>query len=134
MVLFALLMLVAAYFMLKQQRIKKQSASRSFRTILFYGLLIGLVTGFLGGGGSFLLIPALVMLVKLPMKTVVGTSLIIIAVTSLLGFAGDLHHHTMDCNFLMLLSLLTIAGVLAGNRKSRTISGQHLKMVLDGLL
>jgi len=96
MLLFALLMILAAIAMIRNKR--KEISISSAKTVpagqyaglILYGMGIGLVTGFLGAGGGFLLIPALVLIVKLPMKTAVGTSLLIIAINSLIGFTGDI--------------------------------------------
>jgi len=95
--------------------------------IALEGLIVGGVTGFVGAGGGFLIIPALVMLAKLPMKQAVGTSLMIIAVKSLFGFLGDLGNQSIDWGFLALFSLLSIIGIYLGTYLSRFVSSAKLK-------
>ncbi|HJW17832.1 MAG TPA: sulfite exporter TauE/SafE family protein, partial [Flavisolibacter sp.] len=100
MVLFAVLMLVASISMIRNKKVaaeqEEDKENFKFGKLVIYGITIGLVTGFLGAGGGFLLIPALVLLLKLPMKKAIGTSLMIIALNSLIGFTGDIGHFTID--------------------------------------
>jgi uncharacterized membrane protein YfcA len=92
------------------------------------GAVVGVVTGLVGAGGGFLIIPALVLLAKLPMKQAVGTSLIIIAAKSLIGFMGDMKgDEIIDWNFLGLFSALAVAGIVAGSLLSKKIPGEKLK-------
>ena len=131
MVLFASLMIAASYSMIKSS--KTIQASPSSATQLNYPLIItlgameGFLTGLVGAGGGFLIIPALVLFTQLPMKEAIGTSLLIIAAKSLIGFLGDLSHSEMDWSLLGLLSGIAILGILIGNRLSRKIDGQKLK-------
>jgi uncharacterized membrane protein YfcA len=140
MVLFAILMVIASLSMIKSS---KQRADEIPKTgnenvivarekinlpkLLMYGVAIGIATGLLGAGGGFLLIPTLVLLVKLPMKEAVGTSLFIIALNSLIGFTGDLGHFTMNWFFLIKISGIAIAGTYAGGLIAKKISGDKLK-------
>ena len=75
--------------------------TNSFATLSSYGVATGSITGFLGAGGGFLLIPALVLILRLPMKTAIGTSLLIIALNSLVGFVADAGHYEMDWGLLI---------------------------------
>ena len=131
MILFASLMIAASYSMIKSS--KTIEASPSSATQLNYPLIItlgameGFLTGLVGAGGGFLIIPALVLFTQLPMKEAIGTSLLIIAAKSLIGFLGDLSHSEMDWSLLGLLSGIAILGILIGNRLSRKIDGQKLK-------
>ncbi|HYK54882.1 MAG TPA: sulfite exporter TauE/SafE family protein, partial [Flavisolibacter sp.] len=93
----------------------------------FYGIGIGLITGFLGAGGGFLLIPALVLVLRLPMKKAIGTSLFIIALNSLIGFIGDAGHYTINWALLLAVSGIAIAGVFIGGRLGMKIQGAKLK-------
>ncbi|MEO6916331.1 MAG: sulfite exporter TauE/SafE family protein [Chitinophagaceae bacterium] len=129
MISFALLMLVAAFSMIRSPVVLQETSpsSRSPGLLLLYGIGIGLVTGFLGAGGGFLLIPVLVLLLKIPMKTAVGTSLLIIALNSTAGFIGDAGHFETDWTFLIQVSAIAIAGVLAGDLLSKRIQGEKLK-------
>jgi len=133
MVLFALLMLLASVAMIRE---KKETVATTDETeqkethitkLLLYGVLIGLATGFLGAGGGFLLIPALVLILKMPMKKAVGTSLLIIALNSLIGFTGDIGHFKIDWNFLTIITLIAVAGIFIGGFLAKKIEGEKLK-------
>lgn len=133
LLLFALLMLAASYSMIRKPRATQQSAvkgksSRVVPLIMAEGLVVGGITGLVGAGGGFLIIPALVLLTRLPMKQAVGTSLTIIAAKSLLGFLGDLRgDEVIDWGFLALFSFVAIAGIVAGSRLSAKVSNEKLK-------
>ncbi len=115
MVVFALLMLAASISMIRNRKVVSTEATKSNPGLLMlYGVLIGLVTGFLGAGGGFLLIPALVVLMRLPMKEAIGTSLLIIALNSLIGFLGDLGHYETNWTLLLIVSAIAITGVFIG--------------------
>lgn len=129
MVLFALLMLVASIKMIKGR--KKDAVgtkkSSSIFSLVLYGIGIGLVTGFLGAGGGFLIIPALVFFVGLDMKTAIGTSLAIIALNSLIGFTGDIGTLPIDWVFLLTVSAISVAGIFVGIQLGKKIPGAKLK-------
>jgi len=129
MVLFAILMLLASVSMIRGGKETGDTAAVNTRyyKLLLYGIGIGLVTGVLGAGGGFLLIPALVIAVKLPVKTAVGTSLLIIALNSLVGFTGDLGHYAVDWTFLLTIVMIAVLGVIAGGRLSGIIAAGKLK-------
>ena len=95
--------------------------------VVLEGLLIGFLTGLVGAGGGFLIIPALVLLTGLQIKIAVGTSLFIIAINSLMGFAGDLLTHPMDWPLLLTVTAFAIVGTFIGNSLSRKISQEKLK-------
>ena len=129
MVLFAILMLIASVSMIKAKVVDPHKAHRKTNTglLLLYGVGIGLITGFLGAGGGFLLIPALVLLLQLPMRKAIGTSLLIISFNSLVGFVGDIGHFQIDWVFLLIITAIAIAGVIAGGLLSRKIQGEKLR-------
>jgi prepilin-type N-terminal cleavage/methylation domain-containing protein len=131
MVLFAVLMLVASVSMIRNKKVVKHEEENKdhfrFGKLVTYGITIGLVTGLLGAGGGFLLIPALVLLLKLPMKKAIGTSLMIIALNSLVGFTGDLGHFSIDWFFLVKVTAIAIAGIFIGGALSKKIPGEKLK-------
>jgi uncharacterized membrane protein YfcA len=131
MVLFAALMLLASFSMIKGKKdeasIKECSKCMRFTKLLGYGIAIGLVTGLLGAGGGFLLIPSLVFLLKLSMKRAVGTSLAIIALNSLIGFTGDLGVVQIDWPFLFIITALAITGIFIGFAIGKKIAGEKLK-------
>lgn len=95
--------------------------------IVLEGLLVGFLTGIVGAGGGFLIIPALVILAGLPMKTAVATSLLIIAVKSLIGFLGDVQNLDIDWLFLLKFSAFSIAGIFLGIKLNQYIDGKKLK-------
>jgi len=89
--------------------------------------VVGLLTGVVGAGGGFLIIPALVLLAKLPMKKAVATSLLIIAVKSLIGFIGDVENMEIDWTFLMLFTGISIGGIWLGVYLNNFVNGKKLK-------
>ena len=93
------------------------------------GPLIGLITGILGAGGGFLIIPALVLFVKLPMKTAIGTSLVIIAINSIFGFLFSLKQTHLDWKILLLFTGLAIIGIYLGSLSAEKISSRILKKI-----
>lgn len=131
MLFFAIIMFLAAISMIRSRNNDKteetESKLSSIPLIVLEGLGVGLITGAVGAGGGFLIIPALVLLAKLPMKKAVATSLLIIAVKSLIGFIGDVENLAMDWNFLLLFTGISIIGVFIGIWLSRYIPGQKLK-------
>lgn len=132
MVLFALLMLAASFSMIRggsPNATDEPVEGNNRLKLLLYGVGIGLVTGLLGAGGGFLLIPALVLLVGLPMKKAVGTSLLIIALNSLIGFLGDLGQVAISWSFLLTMTAIAVAGIFVGILLSRRIPGARLKKV-----
>lgn len=131
MILFAVLMVFASVSMIrnKKSNSSNDASEQSFNypMILLEGAVVGVLTGLVGAGGGFLIIPALVLLSKLPMKQAVGTSLLIIAAKSLIGFTGDLGKQTMDWTLLLSVTALAIAGIFIGNILSKKISADGLK-------
>jgi len=98
------------------------------------GVAVGVLTGALGAGGGFLITPALVLLAKLPIRTAVGTSLLIVSINSLTGFVGDLHRAAPDWNLLFVLTALALAGVAGGAAVSARLPAALLRRGLGGLL
>lgn len=105
-------------------------AERKFNypLILVEGLLVGGLTGLVGAGGGFLIIPALVVLSKLPMKQAVGTSLLIIAAKSLIGFIGDLQHTAIEWPLLLGVTAAAVVGIFIGNALTHKVDGNKLKV------
>jgi uncharacterized membrane protein YfcA len=135
MVFFAIIMLLAAFSMIRKKKTVNQELSNHSETshkfnyvlITVEGLGVGLVTGIVGAGGGFLIIPALVLLAKLPMKKAVATSLLIIAVKSLIGFVGDVQNLEIDWGFLLSFTMLSIVGIFIGIYLNRFVEGKRLK-------
>ena len=130
MLFFAIIMLLASVSMIRNKR--KETAEETkinynYPLIIIEGLLVGLLTGIVGAGGGFLIIPALVLLAKLPMKKAVATSLLIIAIKSLIGFIGDVENLEIDWHFLGIFSALSIVGIFVGIWLNKFIDGKKLK-------
>jgi uncharacterized membrane protein YfcA len=131
MLLFAVLMIAASYKMIIKStngnENEKQIKKLNYPVSILYGIFVGLVTGLIGAGGGFLIIPALVNLLKIPMKIAVGTSLLIISINSITGFLFSLNHSIIDWKFLLLISAIAILGILIGSFLSSKINGSKLK-------
>ena len=132
--LFALIMLAAAFSMIRHKEDKEKDSegkgtSFNYPLIGLEGAAVGLLTGLVGAGGGFLIIPALVLLAKLPMKMAVGTSLLIIAAKSLIGFLGDVGQQAIDWNFLAIFTSLSVVGIFLGSYLTRFIPGEKLKRI-----
>jgi uncharacterized protein len=131
MVLFALLMIMAGLPMVQTKNqpliVIPSPKNINMPRLLLYGVAIGFITGLLGAGGGFLLIPTLVMVVGLPMKEAVGTSLLIIALNSLIGFTGDIGHFIIDWKLLMSVTAISIAGIFIGGTMAGKIPAENLK-------
>lgn len=132
MLVFAVLMVAASVSMIRTKKAgsKELVLSPTAKVILIglEGLFVGGVTGFVGAGGGFLIIPALVVLVGMPMKLAVGTSLFIIAAKSLIGFLGDLQHHAhIEWSLLLSITGIAVVGLFLGMRFSKSISEKSLK-------
>lgn len=130
MILFALLMFAAAWSMLHEpgasQNDEKIPRIR-FLLVITEGLVVGVVTGLVGAGGGFLIIPALILFSGLPMRLAVGTSLMIITIKSLFGFLGDVGLQQIDWFFLLIFTLFALAGCVIGVSLSKHLKEHALK-------
>lgn len=133
LVIFGLLMIFASVSMIRNSRKQRteeleEKIRFNFPMILLEGAVVGALTGLVGAGGGFLIIPALVIFAKLPMKKAVGTSLFIIAIKSLIGFTGDIQAgQIIDWNFLLIFTSVAIVGILIGGYLVRFIKGDFLQ-------
>lgn len=133
MVVFAVLMVAASLTMIRSRKDAdteiKESVNRGHKVLplVLLGLVIGTVTGLLGAGGGFLIIPSLVLFLGLPMKKAVGTSLLIIAINSLFGFLFSLKQFSYNWTLLIIFTMLATAGIFTGSRLSEKIPGKSLK-------
>lgn len=125
--LFAVLMIFASISMIRGRKAEPDDDRVRSGWLIFQGLSIGTLTGLVGAGGGFLIIPTLVMLTGLQFKVAVGTSLFIIAANSYSGFLGDLFNMRMDWELLLPITALAIAGILVGGRLNRAIDGTLLR-------
>lgn len=130
MAFFGVIMLVASFSMIRNNVAEgdpNQPVQYNYTLIILEGLAVGLITGLVGAGGGFLIIPALVLLARLPMKTAVATSLLIIAVKSLIGFLGDVANLNIDWPFLLQFTALSVIGIFIGVYLNKYIDGKKLK-------
>jgi uncharacterized protein len=128
MAFFALIMLFAAFSMLKKKKeITTNEKKSSMINLIIQNFIIGIIIGLVGAGGGFLIIPSLVLFAKLPMKKAVGTSLFIITMNSLIGFIGDVQNLTIDWLFLMKFTGLSIIGIFIGIYLNKFINESQLK-------
>jgi len=132
MVVFAILMIAASATMILNKdegRSGFNNAERENKTLplILLGLLIGVITGLLGAGGGFMIIPSLVLFLRIPMKTAVGTSLLIIAINSLFGFLFSLKQFEYNWTILIVFTLLAISGIFIGSRLADRIPSVKLK-------
>jgi len=139
LVLLGVVMLIAAFSMIFKN--SKQSNGTStcssdtpicplelpILAILFDGLFLGIVTGLVGVGGGFLLVPALAHLAKLPIHAAIGTSLFIITLQSTAALAGHANHLDIDPSLTLTITFLAIVGSFAGASASNYIPAHHLK-------
>jgi hypothetical protein len=133
--IFSILMVLASISMIRGKK-EISSEQQKFRSWLVAaeGMLIGFLTGLVGAGGGFLIIPALVFLTGLKFKTAVGTSLFIIAVNSLSGFMGDVFNYRIDWPFLLSITSLAVAGIFMGNLFANKISSLSLRKAFGWLI
>jgi len=129
LLLFAILMLIASFKMIRKiERVRKRDDNETNYTVLIsQGLLVGIITGLIGAGGGFLIVPALVMLLGINMKRAVATSLFIISMNSILGFLTTLKMVKHDWNFLLVFSALSVVGIFIGIAISKKMDGRKLK-------
>ncbi|MCB0060608.1 MAG: sulfite exporter TauE/SafE family protein [Caldilineaceae bacterium] len=130
LVLFAVLMLVVGGLMIfRRTPDAGDHHSHGWLITVLAGLGVGVLTGFLGVGGGFLIVPALVMLVGLPMRQAVGTSLIVIAMNSLAGILGHLSQSHLDYLTISLFVAAGMVGTFVGTWLSRRIQAEHLRQL-----
>lgn len=131
LLIFAGLMILASYKMIQTgNELHLETASSSKNSAVLAageGSVVGVLTGLVGAGGGFMIIPALVNLLKTPMKVAIGTSLVIISLNSLIGFFTSMHNVAIDWKLLTTVSSIAIVGILIGSQLSKKIDGKKLK-------
>lgn len=136
MVVFALLILSASYSMIisrKPNRINDVKWNEFTKTplgipfVILLGIIIGVITGFVGAGGGFIIVPVLMIFMRLNFKKAIGTSLCIVALNSIIGFLGNIGHQDLDWKFLVMISAVCGIGILLGSLFSNKIPARKLK-------
>lgn len=131
MVFFAIIMLLASFSMIRSKKKDVNEEDKmvkyNYTLIIAEGLGVGLLTGIVGAGGGFLIIPALVLFANLPMRKAVATSLLIIAIKSLIGFIGDIENLDIDWKFLLSFTAFSVVGIFIGIWLNKFIDENKLK-------
>jgi len=130
MLFFALIMLIASFSMIKSSQslqLKNFDIKHNTGFVIVEGIVVGTFTGIVGAGGGFLIVPTLVIVARLPMRLAIGTSLIIIAMKSLIGFLGDVQNIAIDWPFLIIFTSISVVGIYIGIYMAKFISGKNLK-------
>ncbi len=127
---FVFVMIVAARAMIRSDRPEEGEAADGkprYGSLALDGLAVGMLTGTIGAGGGFIIVPMLVLLAGLPIHRAVATSVLIIAMNSFIGLMGDIHHTELDWDFLLPFTSLSIAGIFIGMYLARYIAPAKLK-------
>jgi uncharacterized membrane protein YfcA len=131
LLIFAVLMIFASYKMIiksiSEKPLEHQTDQNSAFLAAGQGLIVGVLTGLVGAGGGFMIIPALVNLLKIPMKVAIGTSLVIISINSLIGFLSSVNHVQIEWKLLLSITAIAVAGIIIGSQVSKKIDGKKLK-------
>ena len=129
LVLFATLMLISSIQMIVgNQKIETTNQSPQYPMLVTQGIAVGMITGMIGAGGGFLIVPALVMLLNLEMKKAIGTSMMIISMNSLLGFLSS-QNTEINWQFLLIFTSIAVIGMLIGIQLAKKIDGKKLKPI-----
>ena len=134
LVLFALVLLASAWAMLRHRPAVQPRAQRLWVTVVPIALGVGLLTGFFGVGGGFLIVPALVVLLGMPMELAVGTSLLVIALTSALALSAHLATGAIEWPLAVALTGSAILGALAGSSVGGRVPQERLRQAFAGLI
>lgn len=131
LLIFAGLMILASYKMIKNQTAGNTDGSDSNKNKALLaageGIIVGGLTGLVGAGGGFMIIPALVNLLRVPVKTAIGTSLVIISLNSLIGFSSSIGSTKIEWNLLISIAAIAVIGIIIGSQISKKITGKKLK-------
>ena len=110
------------------QKIETTNQSPQYPMLVTQGIAVGMITGMIGAGGGFLIVPALVMLLNLEMKKAIGTSMMIISMNSLLGFLSS-QKTEINWQFLLIFTSIAVIGMLIGIQLAKKIDGKKLKPI-----
>ncbi len=131
MVVFSLIMLLASRSMIRNKKKENphQPIAFNYPLIMLEGALVGFITGIVGAGGGFLIVPALTLLARLPIKLAIGTSLLIISGKSLFGFFTTIGNKAIEWDFLLIFVSWTVLGIFIGAYISKFVSPPKLKKI-----
>lgn len=131
MLCFSLIMITAAVFMLKYKlKLSDPKIEPSLLQRILSSSLIGLVTGFVGAGGGFLIMPTLMTLFHLQIKQAIATSLLVITLNAFIGFSGDLFTGiSLDWSLLSIFLAMTLSGIIAGSTAAKFVDGSKLRSI-----
>jgi uncharacterized membrane protein YfcA len=129
MLFFAVVMLMASISMIRDKKLSVEEEVHDiyYPILILQAFAVGMVTGLVGAGGGFLIVPALIFLAGTPIKKAIATSLFIIAINSLIGFLGDVQNLDIDWVFLLSFTAVSIVGIFLGMWLNRFIDGKKLK-------
>ena len=131
MLVFAIVMIFASFRMIKplKEKIILENDKLNYFTIILLGIIIGLISGFVGAGGGFLIVPTLLFFAKTPMKMAIGTSLFIVSLQSLIGFTGDImSSQILDWELIGFFTMASIFGIFIGSFVSKNVDEKKLKI------
>lgn len=133
LILFATLMVISAYKMIKPIKLSEleqnMTVKFSYATIFIYGWLVGMVTGLVGAGGGFIMVPVFLLLFKLSMKEAVGTSLLIMTINAVTGFLSSLKSTYVDWTLILSMSFFAVIGIFIGLSLAKKMDGKKLKPI-----
>lgn len=129
MLLLVFLMTLAAIAMLRKTKLENDTINHKYAITVFIigGVFIGFFTALVGIGGGFLIIPILVLYINMPIQKAIATSLLIIALKSLIGFLGDINHIAMNWSFLLVFTGIAVLGIILGMHLATIFNGKKLK-------
>ncbi len=136
MIMFSILILSSSISMIKKKKydrineVKWDEFSKSplgIPFVIILGILVGFITGFVGAGGGFIIVPVLIFFLRLNLKKAIGTSLCIIAINSLIGFIGNIGNQSINWKVLFLITAICMVGVFIGSLLSNKVSSHKLK-------
>jgi len=132
---FSILMIVVGLTMIRQKKYEPINGGNSRPRLFVQGLLTGTVTGFIGIGGGFIIVPSLVLFAGLPMRRAIGTSLAIITINCAVGILSNLNSvAALDYPFLFRFAFLSVLGMLMGNWFIKLIPDKQLKPIFGWLI
>ena len=135
MIVFSITMLIAGWSMVRKKSFTHSNGRLSYSRLVLQGCITGAITGFIGIGGGFIIVPSLALFAGLPMKRAIGTSLVIITINCLVGILGNLEVvASLNFIFLSILAILAIVGILIGTWSMRFIPDKQLKPVFGWII